>query len=214
MKKILLISIPLFIFISIIIGVAVNQNSPKKTAAHSYTNATTTETKAGEYPTEYECVEAIKNAYNKEFSGATARIELSFDSFKDKSSVYKLSLGGIELGEVLLSSPVSPDYEGYGYVTEILCSVDTSAMQYTADNLTMITHIATIPVYAYHILKTNYYGTLASFLKSFQTEKDSTTGWLYKSTVSSDALLFVNKTKLAVFSSYGETLGGMIRAMP
>ncbi len=44
MKKILLISIPLFIFISIIIGVAVNQNPQKKTAAHSYTNATSSRT--------------------------------------------------------------------------------------------------------------------------------------------------------------------------
>ena len=167
------------------------------------TNQTTTETTkpASKLPTEEECIKAIEEEYKDVFK---EYITLSFDRYADKSPIYKIMANGIESGSLTLSSPVSPEYDGFGYITGLVVNADFSVMDVTSDNLIITFRIAALPAYVYAKLCDEYNGTLLDFCSAFKQDEEKTNATIYRA-AGIESIAIVSNIKVKSLVAYGDS---------
>ena len=175
---------------------------------------TTTTTEASPYPTENECVSAINEVYEEYGNEVSHDVRLVFNSHIDKSAKYDIMLdiseGGWLLGSVMMSSPISPDKEGYGYITGISITSDLSKLEFTAGTVDIILNTVLRPVYAYAKNWGGFSGDYSSFYEARSLYKE--TNYVYVYEISGyDAVLCANKTKLTAAAAYGKLESEMIK---
>lgn len=211
MKKAILIIIPLLVLFSVIIGVAVKNNPTETKVAQN--NETTVTTRNSEYPTESECVAKINSEFASLMAGSGYNIKLVFNKYIDKSAEYKVQLSGNmdSIGTVLLSSPISSEYDGYGYITGVVVSIDNSALPYSSDSLNIVQSETAVPIYAYAKLRNKHTGeTLSDFQRRFSLVNESSTCYIHA--ISGEDIIFVtNKYQLKCAAAYGENECGLLR---
>jgi len=187
--------------------------APEKTTQTTTVQKTTqTTTQKTIYPTEAECVAAIKKEYETVTAGSGYSVSVVLDSHADNSAKYNLQVSGAPIGTVLLSSPISSEHEGYGYITGVMVMIDNSTMPYNQENMNVVLHMGAVPALAYAKLRDKHTGdTVDTFLNRFSDDRETANGYLRKIS-GEDALSFINKTKLSCAFAYGTDECAMLKA--
>ena len=145
-------------------------------------------------------------------SGFNLRLVLS--EYLDKSPIYNIQItsSNASIGTVSLSSPISPEYDGYGYITGVTVNIDSSILPYTSENLNIVQCMTGAPIYAYANLRNKHTEeTFSDFQKRFTLIDETSTCYIHA--ISGEDIIFVtNKYHLRCAAAYGELECGLIRA--
>lgn len=177
--------------------------------AESTTAPTSTNSK---YPTETELIMEIEKEFEDidKFGGM---ITFSFDKPSGKGACYNILLKGMKMGQIIFASPDSSSSDGYGYVTELLVSIDSpSSMPYTVENVNIVQCIAMLPIYTYAKNWGDFSGDYNSFSKRFILTKDGAKNWLNE-LPGYECILLTSKTKVMCISAYGKLMCDQVRSL-
>ncbi|MBO5066017.1 MAG: hypothetical protein J6D06_07895 [Clostridia bacterium] len=193
------------------------------TTEHTTEKESTTEIKAestisptsinNKYPTETELIMEIEKVFedfDAIFGGA---ITFSFDKYTGKSANYNILLSGMKIGQMIFESPVSSSNDGYGYVTDLFVSIEsTSSMPYTMENVNIVQCIAMLPIYTYAKNWGDFSGDYNSFQKQFMLTNDGAGNWLHE-LPGYECILLTSKTKVMCISAYGKLQCDLVRSL-